>query len=192
MEKHLIIMAGLPGTGKTVTAEKLLGGLENYKLVSQNEIRRNMGIKKMPKTQETVLREIDIETAELLRKGKGVIFDSVNRYLFRRHQMYGVASCCGKQVLTLECVCSEDEAKRRMKYERKRKKGDRLIKDPIDPRVYDKLASLWEPIFYDFRYPGEDHVSYITYDTEKNKIYRRTISRGIGRFLNKIEKILIK
>jgi len=189
MKKYLIVMTGFPGTGKTMTAKKLCQNFDNYILISQNDIRRQQGINKMHKTQEETLRKIDRLTRKYLDERKGVIFDSVNRHLFRRHQMYGIASCCGKKVLTLECVCSEEEAKKRIKG---RPKGDNLISDPTNPKVYDKTAKFWEPVIKDFEYPGEDHVSYIIFDTERLKLKKKKISAGTYPFINKIEKILLE
>jgi len=114
MEKYLIVMAGLPGTGKTFTTIKLCQYLEGYTSISQNDLRRDAGMKKMHKTFDNILRQIDIKTKNLLENNQGVIVDSVNRYLFRRHQLYGVASCCDKKVITLECVCVQ---KKKLKKE---------------------------------------------------------------------------
>lgn len=166
-ERFLILICGLPGTGKTTIAQKLADNLDQYVLVNQNEIRRQMGIKRMPKTQEAVLRKIDRLTATHLRDGQGVIFDSVNRHSFRRHQMYGVASGCGHRVITLEVVCSEEIAKNRI---RQRPSGDGLLSDPNDPKVYDRLKALWENVEIDFKYPGEDHVAYLQFDSDKNEL----------------------
>ncbi len=188
MKKFLIVLAGLPGTGKTTVAEILEQNLTNYKIISQNEIRRKHKLKRMPHKQEIILREIDVKTAELLNKGKGVIFDSVNRYTFRRQQMYGIASCCRKNVLTLETICYEEEAKKRM---RSRPKGDGIISDPCDPKVYDKMARSWEDIETDFKYPGEDHVSYAQIDTLKLKYNPKIVSDGLRVYINKIGKILL-
>jgi len=189
MKGYVIMMAGLPGTGKTYVAEKLSKNLKNYSLFSQNQIRRDLKMKKMPKTQEDILRKIDRLTMNALISGKGVIFDSVNRYSFRRQQIYGIASGCGTNAIILECVCSEKEAKKRI---RKRPKGDGLISDPCNPKVYDKLARLWENIEYDFKYPGTDFVSYIIFDTQKLELKKEKISVGRGLFINKIEKILLE
>ena len=181
-------MAGLPGTGKTNAAKKISKYLEGYVFLSQNELRRDDGMKRMPKTFDHILRKIDMESRKLLDNDKGVVVDSVNRYLFRRHQLYGVASCCGKKVITIECICSEKEAKKRME---KRPGSDGLLSDPNDPKIWDKLANSWEDIQKDFQYPGEEHVSYIQFDTEKMSINHKVVQTGTKRFINQIEKILL-
>ena len=113
-DKYLILFCGLPGTGKSTIAKRLSAHLKDYMIIDQNEVRRAHGYRKMPKTFDPVLREIDRLAARLLCSGKGVIFDSVNRCNSRRQQMYGVASCSSARVITLEVVCSEDTAKKRM------------------------------------------------------------------------------
>lgn len=188
MEKYLIVIAGLPGTGKTVTTKKLCQYLGGYTYISQNELRRKAGMKKMPKTFDNILRQIDIEARNLLDNGQGVIVDSVNRYLFRRHQLYGVASCCKKKVITIECVCSEEEAKKRM---RNKPASDGLVSDPRDTHVWDKLANSWEDVEKDFQYPGEEHVSYITFNTEELSVNKKVARVGMKRFINQIERILL-
>ncbi len=189
-DNYLIVMAGFPGTGKSGVAKTLIDSLDDYELVSQNEIRRELGIKRMQKSQEETLRKADRAIAKMLNEGKGVIFDSVNRHTFRRQQLYGLASCCGKKVVTIECVCSEYEAKRRIKS---RPQPDELISDPNDPRVYDKTFTFWEPVLIDFRYPGSGHVSYVTFDTEHCKLFRsypRRVEEGMKPFIDKIQDIL--
>lgn len=180
-EVFLILICGLPGTGKTTLARILSAGLRGYTLLDQNEIRRKHGMRRMPKSQDAVLREIDRTAAECLRKNKGVIFESVNRYSFRRHQIYGIASCCGKRVLVIEVVCGESTAKARM---RERESGDGLLSDPSDPKVYDRLKALWDDVMIDFRYPGEDHVSYVQFDSESQKFKCVIARERMKRFIN--------
>lgn len=186
-ERFLILICGLPSTGKTTLAKKLSEKLNHYILISQNEVRRQMGIKRMPKNQERVLRTIDRLTAKHLMANWGVIFESVNRYSFRRHQMYGVASACGKRVIILEIICPEKEAKKRM---RDRPKGDKLLSDPKNPAIYDRLKALWENIEIDFKYPGEDHVAYTQFDSKKNKLKKIIPRKGMCEMFSQVEKIL--
>jgi len=94
----------------------------------------------------------------------------------------------GNNVLVIECVCSPDEAKRRMSQ---RPKSDGLISDPNNPKVYEKLAGLWEDVMQnDFKYPGSDHVSYITYNTETKEIQVKFAPNGYELFMNNIKNIL--
>ncbi len=183
----LIVVVGLPGTGKTTISKKLASSL-NYLHIDQNEIRRQQGMRKMPQTQDKTLRKIDRIVAETLNKRKGIVVDSVHRYMFRRQQLYGVASGAGKKVLVIECLCSPEEAKKRMQQ---RPKSDGFISDPNNPSVYEKLSKLWEDIKeYDFKYPGSDHVSYITYDTETNKIENKLVQNELKDFINKVQEFL--
>ena len=188
MRNYLILIAGLPGTGKQTSAEKLAENLENYVLIDQNEFRREAGMKKMPQKQDDINRRIDRETADYLNQKKGVIILAGHRQICRRNQLYGVASCCGANVIALECVCSEAEAKRRMK---KRPDSDGLVSKPNDPKVYDRIKNLWEDINIDFKYPGQDFISYITYNTEENRIYKNKVTPGVGKFIDETERILL-
>ena len=185
-EKFLIFICGLPATGKTTLATKLAKPL-GYKLISQSEIRRRMGMRRMPKTQEAVLRKIDFLAAKYLRAGYGVIFESVNRYNFRRHQIYGVASGCGRRVIVLEIVCSEETAKKRM---RARPAGDGFLSDPNNPAIYDKLKMLWEEIKGDFKHPGQDHVAYARFNSESKKFETIIPRLGTGEIIRSLKKIL--
>jgi len=189
MEKYLILIAGLPGAGKTTTAKKLSESLKNFVLIEQNEIRRKHGIKRMPKTQEKVLLEIDKLAMEALLNNKNVIIESGNRYTQRRHQIYGIASACGAKVVLLECICSEQESKRRI---RNRIQQDSLISDPKDVKVYDRIKELWENIELDFKYPYQGHYSYITFNTEKQEIETKVPVLGTKIIINKIKEILIE
>lgn len=189
MDKNLIIVAGLPGAGKQTSAERLSKSLGDYRLIDQNELRRKEGMKRMPKKQDKINREIDRLTLKYLRGERGVIILSGHRQACRRNQLYGIASAAEKNAVILECVCSEAESRRRMSS---RPDSDGLISKPNEPQVYDRIKSLWEPIEKDFRFPGQDFVSYLTYNTEENKIYRHNITRGMGRFIRKMEEILLE
>lgn len=189
MNKWLIVVCGLPGTGKTESSKKLAACLPSLVCISQNEVRREFGMKRHPKTQDAVLREIDRRIATCLMSGQSVVFDSVNRYQFRRQQLYGIASCLDARVITLEMICPEEVAKKRMLD---RPPGDGLVSDASDPKVYDKMKIEWEAVMMDFKHPGEDHVSYIKFDSHVGEMGRIIQRNGSRKFISKIGRILDK
>ncbi len=184
-------MTGLVGTGKTTLSKKLADYLE-YSLISQNGILREFGMKKMPRTKDEVLRESDKRLAYALNQGCGAILDSVNKYSQRRQQVYGIASCCGVDAITLECICSEEESKKRMK---RRPPSDGLISDPNNPRIYYKILKEGQNIEEDFKYNLADHVSHLRYDSKKNifeisKIAKNSRNlKNLKKFIKKIKAI---
>tara|TARA_Y100000310_G_scaffold344821_1_gene459763 strand:+ start:3209 stop:3778 length:570 start_codon:yes stop_codon:yes gene_type:complete len=187
MKPYLVIVAGLPGTGKQTAAEKIVRSLDNYILIDQNEERRKDGMVKMPIKQDKVMRRTDIMCAKDLLWNQGVVVLAGHRQVVRRSQLYGIASCCGTNAVTLECVCSEEESKRRMKA---RPPSDGLLSKPRDPKVYNRIAPLWEDISLDFKYPGQDFVSYLRYNSETNNLDVRKLTRGMKGFVDRVEKII--
>lgn len=188
MNKWLIVVCGLPGTGKTESSKKLAKLLPSLVCISQNEVRREFGMKRMPKTQDAVLRKIDQRIAAYLMSGKSVVFDSVNRYLFRRQQLYGIASCLDARVITLEMICPEEVAKERMMH---RPLADGLLSDSSDPKVYDKMKTEWDDVMMDFKHPGVDHVSYIKFDSHVGEMLRIIQRSGSKKFITKMGHILV-
>ena len=179
-------MAGLPGTGKSTTAKKLAEKL-GYHLISQNDVRREHGMKDMPPHQEAVLRDVDQRVFKALSAGKGVILDAAHRDGHRRHQLYGISSGLGLGVIVIECVASEKEAKRRMQA---RPQSDGLIVDAWDPKAYDRVAAGWRDVAADFS-DISDHVTHIVLDTETGDVEIKTKGWAEG-LEEKIKKILLE
>lgn len=179
-------MAGLPGTGKSTTAKKLSEAL-GYNLISQNDVRREHGMKDMPLHQEAVLRDVDRRVSRALSEEKGVILDAAHRAGHRRHQLYGIASGFGIEVIVLECVASEEKAKQRMK---KRSTGDGLVVDAWDPAAYDRVAASWEEVAADFS-DIADHVTHVSFNIETQAISFKTQQRETAAFIEELTTILL-
>lgn len=162
---HLILMAGLPGTGKSTSSKRLATKL-GYHLISQNDVRREHGMKDMPLHQEGVLRDVDRRVFKALSEGKGVVLDAAHRGGHRRHQLYGIASGFGVEVAVVECVTTEAEAKRRMQA---RPTGDGLVVDAWDPAAYDRVAASWQDVAADFS-DISNHVAHLVHNTEQNTV----------------------
>lgn len=178
-------MAGLPGTGKS-TSSKLLSTKLGYHLISQNDVRREHGMKDMPLHQEDVLRDVDRRVFKALSEGKGVILDAAHRAGHRRHQLYGIASGFGVEVAVLECVTTEAEAKRRMQA---RPTSDGLVVDAWDPAAYDRVAASWQDVAADFS-DISNHVAHLLYNTEKGTVDVRKEGRDKA-FVESIKKALL-
>ncbi len=178
-------MAGLPGTGKSTTARRLADSL-HYQYISQNDVRREHGMKDMPAHQEAVLRDVDRRVFRALSEDKGVVLDAAHRAGHRRHQLYGIASGFGVDVVVLECVASEREAKRRMQV---RPESDGLVVDAWNPAVYDRVAAGWERVDADFS-DISDHVAHIVYNTETKKVTMPRAGKSEV-FFKEVKKILL-
>ena len=186
-EKTLIVICGLPGSGKTTLTKKLLAGLKDYVVIDQNEIRRKHGMKRMPKRQGHINNEINYMIAMCLSDNKGVIFDSINKMMHRRHQLYGIASSCKKRVVVIETVCSECVAKDRM---RARPNSDGLLSDPNDTKVYDRSKDFWEDVHLDYVNADISFVAYLQFNSEKNEVKKIIAQRSMSRIIKLIRTIL--
>lgn len=171
----IILICGLPGTGKTLAAVKLAKALPEFLWIDQTQVRRQFGEKIIPtkdqcrdlKNRDLVPREIDKMIGRAMRSGQSVIFESANRFSSRRNKVYGIASCHDAQVLVLEAVCPEEVSKARMT---RRSKGDELLSDPNDPAVYDRMKKGWQEVMGDFKDEELSYVSYVKYDSHENKL----------------------
>jgi len=143
MQNILIMLSGLPGTGKSTAAEKL-AQLLDFSLVSLLKIRQEFGYKKYDhRRNSTDLEEMYQRTFAALVKRKNVIVDSVFILRETREIFFELALEMNAQVLILECDCPVKTAKKRM---RGRPKNKGLIQEARNPEVYDRLRDRKENI----------------------------------------------
>ena len=116
----LVLMAGLPGSGKSTLARALAERTEG-RVLSKDEIRHAIfspsEIEYSPRQDDFCLR-VMVETAGYLleRDRERVIFLD-GRPFSRRYQIenvVGAAESMGQPWRILECVCSEETARRRL------------------------------------------------------------------------------
>jgi len=195
MAPIMIILAGLPGVGKTTTAARLGKALANFRIISQLDIQQNLGFKVHHQPgisgpdQDQVLRKVDQLCGAFLTDGYGVVVDSVNRFSFRRSQLYGIASAFGQPAVILEITCSGELAKQRLKI--RPQPVDDLIADPSDPTVYDRLHVEWEDVSTDFRHTGQGHVAHVRFDTEFLQFTEMISTSDLSGTLSQLREILL-
>ncbi len=116
----IVLMAGLPGTGKTTLARELAGQTSG-RVLSKDEFRHAIFLPaeiEYSSRQDDFCLQLMLQTAEYLlsRDPTRIIFLD-GRPFSRRYQIdnvLAVASSLHQRWTILECVCSEESARKRL------------------------------------------------------------------------------
>jgi predicted kinase len=111
----LIVLAGLPGTGKTTVARELAKRLRAVHVrvdAIEHAIRQSAAHANLPMDDAGYLVGYAI-VEDNLRLGHVVVADSVNPWPLTREAWRAVAGRCGVHALEVEVVCSDAEEHRR-------------------------------------------------------------------------------
>jgi predicted kinase len=133
-------MVGLPGTGKSSLArfvgKKLKGVVLDKDVIKSALLERGEeDWNRSGSLAYTILRDL---VQEILGQGFDVVVDSPGHYLRFQQEMAMLAVNACTRFKVIECIC-EDEAKRRKKFER-RKKGDAMPAQKTDfDQVFDEV-----------------------------------------------------
>jgi predicted kinase len=116
----IVLMAGLPGSGKSTLARALAERTAG-RVLSKDEIRHAIflpGEIEYSSRQDDYCMQIMMETAGyLLRRDAGLVIFLDGRPFSRRYQIenvIGAADSLGQPWRILECVCSDETARRRL------------------------------------------------------------------------------
>jgi len=138
----LVLVCGLPGTGKSTLSRKLAKRI-NATLLKTDSVRRELFDKPSynEEEKEVVYRTIFI-MARYLLPWQNVVIDGTFYRRKIRHRVYEVARRTGTEMQVVECTCPEHVIRRRMERRVYRTKA---ISD-ADYDVYLKIKRLFEPI----------------------------------------------
>lgn len=142
----LLIMVGLPGTGKSVVASALRDRLP-YVLVSTDAIRKQMtGSPSYSDQEKTQIYQVCFAIIERrLRRGQRVLFDAVNSLQSWRDQAAAVAANLGLPAVFCYLQASPEAVKERLvgRNSANRRPGDM---SDADWTVYNLLVEMQEPM----------------------------------------------
>jgi hypothetical protein len=148
--KKLIIIAGLPGTGKTTVA-KMLAKILNIPRLSTDDIRKEKGFsirkkygdKPYPENHKKRTYDIIFDLAEdLLRKGKSVILDATFYARPLREKAFRLAEDQKAKFFIIEVIAQANLVVKRI--EKRYKKG--ADSSEANKRIYFLHKAKFEPI----------------------------------------------
>ncbi|MFA6534104.1 MAG: ATP-binding protein [Patescibacteria group bacterium] len=184
----LIMVMGLPGTGKSTLAKLLTQKIPNSVLCSSLQVKRDLGYQRFSdRRKDRIYFELKQRINEGLANKKNVIIDRGICRAAARQEMLELVFLYHYQAFILECLCSVKTAERRI---RQRIKKDKLINDPTDPRVHRRIAKIWEPIKVSRRRKNYPPVAYLQVNTEKPSIAEVVVPAKLSRPAKQIEKII--
>jgi predicted kinase len=143
----IILVLGLPGTGKTYFAEHLAKKLNAVHL-NTDIVREKLNFKGHydEKTKQQVYNELFKQAQMEFKTGADVIVDGTFHLSRRREQLEELSKEENKKIFYIEMKASEKTARKRLKKSRKHSEADidvyETIKDEFEPLDKDCLE-LW-------------------------------------------------
>ena len=139
----LIMMSGLPGSGKSYLSERLAGQLPAV-IVESDCVRKKLFRQPTYDAQESgmVHRACQEVMRALLRKGVRVIFDATNLVEFQREVLYNLAERSGAHVLIVRTVAPEHIIRERLE----RRQADAQGVSDADWQVYRRMSKRQQTI----------------------------------------------
>ncbi len=139
----LLLLCGLPGTGKSFLAHRLADALP-FVIIESDMIRKMLFPEPRYTAQESrwVHRTCHALMAKLLKRGVRVIYDATNLIEYHRELVYRIAERARARLVVVKTVASEEVVRERL---RSRQEGAAEVSD-ADWRIYRRMASRQEPI----------------------------------------------
>jgi len=141
----LIIVSGLPGTGKSFFCRKLAERLDIVILESDSLRRRLFATPSYGKEESTQLfRACHGLVEELLRKGISVALDATNLEEHNREQLYHIADQSGARLVVVRMEAPVEVVQQRL--EQRSRREDQSDHSEADWNVYSKMKTTVDKI----------------------------------------------
>jgi len=141
----LVVVSGLPGTGKSFFCRKLAEKIELVILESDSLRKQLFATPSYSKEESTQLfRACHGLVDELLRKGISVALDATNLEEHNREQLYHIADQSGARLVIVRMEAPPEVVQRRL--ERRLRREDHSDHSEADWNVYSKMRPMVEKI----------------------------------------------
>lgn len=141
----LIVVSGLPGTGKSYFCRKLAGRIDLVILESDSLRKQLFPAPSYSKEESTQLfRACHGLVEELLRKGISVALDATNLEEHNREQLYHIADQSGARLVIVRMEAPPEVVQQRL--ERRERREDESDHSDADWNVYSKMKPTVEKI----------------------------------------------
>jgi predicted kinase len=139
----LILMSGLPGSGKSYLSEQVCAQLPCV-IIESDRVRKALFPVPTYSAEESTIvhRTSQRLMRRLLEKGVRVIFDATNLVEFQRELLFSLAERCGAQLLIVRTVAPEAVIRKRL--EQRQATGDST--SDADWQVYQRMSQSEQKI----------------------------------------------
>lgn len=149
-EPVLVMLTGLPGTGKSHLA-RCLAEVLPFVIVESDRVRKTLFPDAQYSGEEShwVHRTCHALMEKLLKKGTRVIYDATNLHERHREQVYRLADEVGVKLIVVKVIVPEALVSARLHDRQEGKEEDEEASD-ADWRVYRRMARDMDPIRRNF------------------------------------------
>ncbi len=141
----LVMMSGLPGTGKSYLARCLVEKLP-FVILETDFVRKTLFPEPAYSAEESsrVFRVCHALIDKLLKRGVRIIFDATNLIEFQRAHVYRIVDRAEAKLVILRIVAPQEVIQERMQRRKTQRSPDDI--SDADWRIYKRMAEREQPI----------------------------------------------